>query len=95
MGARYPLQIAGERILVKRNNEMLEKALHPQKPGKRKIFLESGSDNYGAAGNIEHHVVQICNFNAADTQRLFFGARRSVRGAFGMGSAKLTFRIAE
>lgn len=61
LGVRYPLQITSERVLVKRNNEMLEKALLPQKPGKRKIFLESGPDNYSAAGNMEHHVVQICN----------------------------------
>jgi hypothetical protein len=76
---RYPLQIACERILAKRNNEMFEETLHPQKPGKWKIFLESGFDNYCASGNIERDVVQVGDVNTANTQRFFFGPSRYVQ----------------
>jgi hypothetical protein len=52
---------------------MFKETLHPQKPGKWKIFLESRFDNYCASGNIEHDIVQIRNVKAADAQCFFFG----------------------
>jgi hypothetical protein len=76
---RYPLQIASKRILVKCNHEMFKETLHPQKPGKWKIFLESRFDNYCASGNIEHDIVQIRNVKAADAQCFFFGPHRYVQ----------------
>ncbi len=79
LGVRYPLQIASKRIVVKSNYEMFKETLHPQKPGKWKLLLESSFDYYCASGNIEHDVVQIGNVKAADAQRFFFGSRRNVQ----------------